>query len=540
MACLAFYALLPFAALSKPQVFLPSPLMPTPAAARSRERAAIPRMELSREQLLQNLAAYETEVKEQAKRDAAASAGLSQKVFTVASVAAAVAGGRAALVSTRLERERKQLEQQQQEADSPARRSFVGTAVTGLAGAALGSLFSRATTGGSDSRAADKSTAAAATNRKLTEAQARAEAAERRAAAAEARLKEAPKPEAPKAADGATSSAAVTTSDGGVAQPAASLLDPLVGALGLLAAGEAAALAQKSSETADAEAALGVQLNATAELGAELNATNASLIASFQEILQANAFAAAANATLQATLQASAREVEEATSAAEEMKKAAREEAEKAKREAKQTLAQAEEEASVEAARAAAALGAQVMQKLVEQSATFNGNSRVWPRLGLSKIEPQAGETAAASAARKAMASAADLVVVPEQRVAASDAASEIAAVVAVNDTLVAGKAFAVASWLFSDAPPLPPLPSPSPPPPPPPPAALPVSVEWAAAAAKAAVSPPPPPPSPPSEFFLNCLSGAIDAVRPHCCRPRQYCSALFFQTTVTVATPDL
>ena len=68
-----------------------------------------------------------------------------QSAFVGASAVAAIIGARAALEGSRLEREREQLEQA---ASSPSRRGFIGSAVTGLAGAALGAFFGNANGGG--------------------------------------------------------------------------------------------------------------------------------------------------------------------------------------------------------------------------------------------------------------------------------------------------------------------------------------------------------------------------------------------------------
>ena len=96
-------------------------------------------MDISREQLRADLEAYESEVKAQAVRDAAAGSQFAKEIFAVASVGAIIAGGRAALVGSRLERERKQLEEEG--VASVGRREFLASA---LAGSALGAVLGRA------------------------------------------------------------------------------------------------------------------------------------------------------------------------------------------------------------------------------------------------------------------------------------------------------------------------------------------------------------------------------------------------------------
>ena len=203
-----------------------------PTPGRGGWRADVPRMadlsppspfgkgDVSREQLLDDLATYESEVKAQAVRDAAFTAGgPTSTVFAAGSAVALIAGARAALVSSRLERERQQLEDERSSIASPGRRSLVGGVATGLAGAALGTLFGRAVNGdeaasepdpalvakleqseaaraAAETKLAESKLAAqqararapsppAGAGKALTEAQARAAAAEARASAAE-------------------------------------------------------------------------------------------------------------------------------------------------------------------------------------------------------------------------------------------------------------------------------------------------------------------------------------------------------------------
>ena len=110
--------------------------------------------------------------------------------------AAVLVAARGALVSSKLDRERKEFEEEQRLA-SPGRRGFVVATATGLAGAALGvSTLLSGREGGIDLTAlkqakpqvvvAKAPLKPSAVERKVSEAQARAEAAESRAAAAEA------------------------------------------------------------------------------------------------------------------------------------------------------------------------------------------------------------------------------------------------------------------------------------------------------------------------------------------------------------------
>ena len=117
------------------------------------------RVSATRERLLSDLEAYEAQVQKGAasqakpsgaKGAALAEGGLPSTVLAVGGAGALVAGGRAALVSSRNERERLELERA---AALPARRNLaLGAVATALAGGALGTFFKGAGDGEATSK----------------------------------------------------------------------------------------------------------------------------------------------------------------------------------------------------------------------------------------------------------------------------------------------------------------------------------------------------------------------------------------------------
>ena len=151
-----------------------------------------------REKLLSDLETIEAEAAERAslapRAVALGEVGVEGLSGAAVGAAAVLVAARGALVSSKLDRERKEFEEEQRLA-SPGRRGFVVATATGLAGAALGvSTLLSGREGGIDLTAlkqakpqvvvAKAPLKPSAVERKVSEAQARAEAAESRAAAA--------------------------------------------------------------------------------------------------------------------------------------------------------------------------------------------------------------------------------------------------------------------------------------------------------------------------------------------------------------------
>jgi hypothetical protein len=127
----------------------PTVRLPAVAQLDGTPRARVHMAEVTREQILKDLAEYE-EIKAEdllaELRVVQAQAAASEAVFAVASAGAVFAGARAAAMSSKMSRALQQKEEEQSpapQAGSLTRGSFLGAAATGLAGAALGSFFGR-------------------------------------------------------------------------------------------------------------------------------------------------------------------------------------------------------------------------------------------------------------------------------------------------------------------------------------------------------------------------------------------------------------
>ena len=123
--------------------------LPAVAQLDGTPRARVHMAEVTREQILKDLAEYE-EIKAEdllaELRVVQAQAAASEAVFAVASAGAVFAGARAAAMSSKMSRALQQNEEQSTtapQAGSLTRGSFLSAATTGLAGVALGSFFGR-------------------------------------------------------------------------------------------------------------------------------------------------------------------------------------------------------------------------------------------------------------------------------------------------------------------------------------------------------------------------------------------------------------